>query len=216
MCWRFLKKNKSLPPRRFRGSSAQSGPGFLVVLVVSPGVSLSSPKMPRWFSNLLNQLQDKAMFTMIGNSIIYNVSWEDPRLDCELLDLGATDTILMLTSGGCNVLDMMIEGPAKIVAADLNPRQNALLELKVVCIQNLTHEQFFELFAKSNEPLFRELYASKLRAKLSPFAREFWDANSSFFKNVMWSGMSGFAAKVGLNMARLLGLGPLFDGERGG
>lgn len=152
------------------------------------------------------------MFTMIGNSIIYNVSWEDPRIDCELLDLGATDTILMLTSGGCNVLDMMIEGPAKIVAADLNPRQNALLELKVVCIKNLTHEQFFELFAKSNEPLFRELYASTLRDKLSPFAREFWDANASFFKNVMWSGMSGFAAKAGINLARLLGLGPLFDG----
>jgi len=171
--------------------------------------------MPRWFSKLLNDLQDKAMFTMIGNSIIYNVSWEDPRIDHELLDLGATDTILMLTSGGCNVLDMMIEGPAKIVAADLNPRQNALLELKVVCIQNLTHEQFFELFAKSNAPLFRELYQSTLRAKLSPFAQEFWDANASFFNNVMWSGMSGFAAKAGINLARLLGLGGLFDGEGG-
>jgi hypothetical protein len=51
--------------------------------------------MPRWLTNALNALQDKAMFSMIGQSIMYNVSWEDPRLDCEMLDLGARDTILM-------------------------------------------------------------------------------------------------------------------------
>ena len=84
----------------------------------------------------LGNLQDKAMFALIESAIIYHVSWEDPRIDCELLDLRESkkDTILMLTSGGCNVLDMLLEGPARVVAGDLNPRQNALLELKCAAI----------------------------------------------------------------------------------
>jgi S-adenosylmethionine-diacylglycerol 3-amino-3-carboxypropyl transferase len=165
-----------------------------------------------WLSGMLNKLQDDAMFTLIGRSIIYNVSWEDPRIDCELLDIGPTDTVLMLTSGGCNVLDMALEGADRVVAADLNPRQNALLELKMVAVKALSFEQFFQLFAKSNEALFREVYPSHLRPRLSEPAREFWDDNAGFFKNLFWSGMSGHAAHWMVQMARLAGLGGLFDG----
>lgn len=151
------------------------------------------------------------MFALIGRSIIYNVSWEDPRIDCELLDLKDNDTILMLTSGGCNVLDMVIEGAKRVVAADLNPRQNALLELKKAAIKTLKYEEFFELFARSNYALFVEVYP-KMRPLLSPFAQGFWDENKSFFKSVMWSGMSGVAALWMLRICRLFGLGGLVDG----
>lgn len=169
--------------------------------------------MPGWFSRSMNWLQDKAMFSLIGNTIIYNISWEDPRIDCELLDLEDDDNILMLTSGGCNVLDMVLEGPNRVVAADLNPRQNALLEIKVVAIKELSHEEFFQLFAASNVALFKELYRTKLRAKLSPFAQTFWDENGpGFFKSVMWSGASGWAAWLLITLARFLGLAGLIDG----
>lgn len=170
--------------------------------------------MPEAMKSFLGDIQDKVMFALIGRSIIYNVSWEDPRLDCEMLDLKDNDTILMLTSGGCNVLDMVLEGAKTVVAGDLNPRQNALLELKVVCIKNLTHEQFFELFAKSNFALFKQLYPTKLRDKLSPFAQQFWDENESFFKSVMWSGMSGIAALWMIRVCRLMGLGGMIDEVR--
>lgn len=163
---------------------------------------------------MLNKLQDDAMFALIGKTIIYNVAWEDPRIDAELLDLGPKDTILMLTSGGCNVLDMALEGAAKVVAADLNPRQNALLELKIAGVKSLSYEQFFELFAKSNEALFREVYASHLRPHLSPESAEFWDDNASFFKkNLFWAGASGAAALAMVKLSRTLGLGGLLDGE---
>jgi len=156
------------------------------------------------------------MHALIGKTIIYNVSWEDPRVDCELLNLTGNDTILMLTSGGCNVLDMALEGAKRVVAADLNPRQNALLELKIACIKTLTHEQFFQLFASNNQALFLELYPSVIRPKLGEFARGFWDENgAAFFKNVMWSGASGFAAWLLLKIARLVGLGGLIDEARG-
>ena len=173
----------------------------------------ASSKHGTWVSNVLNKLQDDAMFALIGRSIIYNVAWEDPRIDCELLDLGAKDTIMMLTSAGCNVLDMALEGPEKIVAVDLNPRQNALLELKVVAAKTLSYDQFFALFASSNEALFREVYAPTLRPLLSAPAREFWDENASFFKNLFWSGASGAAAHMMLNLARAMGLGGLIDGK---
>jgi S-adenosylmethionine-diacylglycerol 3-amino-3-carboxypropyl transferase len=40
----------------------------------------------------------------------YNVSWEDPRVDCDLMKLNKKSSILMLTSAGCNVLDYVIDG----------------------------------------------------------------------------------------------------------
>ena len=164
----------------------------------------------------LGALQDKLMFHLIGRDIIYNVSWEDPRLDCEMLNIKEKneDTILMLTSGGCNVLDMLLEGTKNVVAGDLNPRQNALLELKCVCIKLLKFEEFFELFAKSNYALFCEVWP-RLKPQLSPFASEFWENNKDFFKSVMWSGSSGVAAKLAVTVCRALGLGGMIDGALG-
>ena len=50
------------------------------------------------------------MFALLGAKIIYNVSWEDPRVDCDILDLDENSSMLMLTSAGCNVLDYIIQG----------------------------------------------------------------------------------------------------------
>ena len=57
------------------------------------------------------------MYWCIGSGVVYNVSWEDCRVDCELLSIRPKqrDTVLMLTSGGCNVLDMALEGAEKVV-----------------------------------------------------------------------------------------------------
>jgi S-adenosylmethionine:diacylglycerol 3-amino-3-carboxypropyl transferase len=162
----------------------------------------------------LGDMQDKAMFALIGTKIIYNVSWEDPRVDCELLDLKESnnDTILMLTSGGCNVLDMILEGASRVVAGDLNPRQNALLSLKCVAIKHLSFDAFFQLFAKGDEKLFNEVFDSTLKPHLSAFDAAYWSANRGFFKNVLWSGMSGVAARMMVNLCRWLGLSGLIDG----
>ena len=49
-------------------------------------------------------LQDRVMDYALHSGIIYNVAWEDPRVDGELLRLGPEDNLLVLTTGGCNVL----------------------------------------------------------------------------------------------------------------
>merc|ERR1719181_2313726 len=124
-------------------------------------------------------LQDKAMDTLLGKTIIYNVAWEDPRIDGKVLKLGPEDRLLMLTTGGCNVLDRLLDGVEHIVSVDLNPSQNALLELKLAAAKALTHEQFFQLFAHSNRRLFDAIYKPQLRPLLSESAAAFWDANAS-------------------------------------
>jgi len=47
----------------------------------------------------------------------YNVSWEDPRVDCDLMKLNKKSSIMMLTSAGCNVLDYVIDGAGMFAAA---------------------------------------------------------------------------------------------------
>ena len=140
-----------------------------------------------------------------------NVAWEDPRIDQHLLRMGAEDTLLVLTTGGCNVLDRLIDGTKHIVAADLNAAQNALLELKLACLRVLTYEQFFQLFAQSNRRLFDSLYASTLRPLLSGAAACYWDANGkAFFDNVLYAGASGKLARALVGLSTLAGLGPMF------
>lgn len=39
------------------------------------------------------------------STYIYAFAWEDPKVDLEFLDLTRDDTMLVITSGGCNVLE---------------------------------------------------------------------------------------------------------------
>merc|ERR1719453_2452117 len=115
----------------------------------------------------------------------------------------------MLTTGGCNVLDRLLDGVAHIVSVDLNPCQNALLELKLAAAKALTHEQFFQLFAHSNRRLFDAIYKPQLRPLLSESAAAFWDANASFFDDAMYAGASGGLARILCWLVWLFGLQPV-------
>jgi S-adenosylmethionine:diacylglycerol 3-amino-3-carboxypropyl transferase len=52
----------------------------------------------------------------------------------------------MITSAGCNALDYLLDGPAEIHAIDVNPRQNAVLELKLALIRRGEFDDLFEFF----------------------------------------------------------------------
>ncbi len=87
-----------------------------------------------------------------GHNLVYNTCWEDPRLDRQALKLTADDTVLVITSAGCNALDYALAGPKQVVAVDMNPRQNALLDLKLAGIRNLQYEDFFAMFGDGRLP----------------------------------------------------------------
>mmetsp|Transcript_12659 Transcript_12659/g.17663 ORF Transcript_12659/g.17663 Transcript_12659/m.17663 type:complete len:917 (-) Transcript_12659:430-3180(-) len=138
--------------------------------------------------------------------VIYNISWEDPRVDHQVLKVTDKDVVLTISSAGCNVLDYMIEGPGEMVAVDFNAAQLCVLELKILCIKYLNWEQFWQIWSCSNYELFKEVWP-KLRKYASDRCKEFWDENGDLIRdNFMFAGTSGLMAKILSFPAGFIGL----------
>lgn len=135
-----------------------------------------------------------------GKNLVYNTCWEDPRLDRIALKLTESDRLLVITSAGCNALDYALDGLERVDTVDVNPRQNALLELKLAGIRQLDFETFFELFGRGRLPDWNTIYRESLRDALPQAAREYWDKNGKFFHgrgrrpSFYFRGSSGFFA----------------------
>lgn len=135
-------------------------------------------------------------------NLVYNACWEDPRLDREAMAIGPDDRLLVITSAGCNALDYLLDKPAHVYCVDVNPRQNALLQLKLAGIRTLDFDTFFGLFGQGRHRHCREIYHSALRELLSIDAREFWDRHISFFDDCprtasfYFRGTAGYFARM--------------------
>ena len=110
-----------------------------------------------------------------GNNLVYNTCWEDPRIDKQALELTPEDNLLVITSAGCNALSYVLTGLNHVYAVDMNPRQNALLELKKSAIRNLNYETFFQLFGNGRLTGVKNIYHAKLRNDLTPWSQKYWD-----------------------------------------
>ncbi len=147
-----------------------------------------------------------------GNHLVYNTCWEDPRLDREVLELGAEDELVMITSAGCNALDYALDGPRRIHAVDMNFRQNALLELKIAGIRNLDHDEFFAVFGDGGTPDFKGWYRQRLRRDLSLTAQAYWDERTHFFgrrrpsDSFYHRGTTGLFARAMIRYFRMAGV----------
>ena len=144
---------------------------------------------------------NRRIFTTVhGNNLVYNTSWEDPRLEREALQFGPDDNVLVITSAGCNALDYALAGPNQVNAVDMNPRQNALLDLKMSGIRNLDFEDFFAMFGEGRLPGVKEIYQQKLRAQLPAWSADFWDKRIKWFDNprktFYYRGTSGAVARL--------------------
>lgn len=143
---------------------------------------------------------DQWVFNAIySRNLVYNACWEDPAIDRKALALGPDDTMLVIASAGCNALDYALLGPQKIFAVDANPRQIALLELKIAGIRALEFDDYFAIFGAGHHADFRNLYQTKLRALLSPFAQAWWDKHWDWFAgkhgSFYFHGLSGLVAR---------------------
>jgi len=144
---------------------------------------------------------NRRIFTTVhGNNLVYNTCWEDPRLDREALQFGPDDNVLVITSAGCNALDYALAGPNHVNAVDMNPRQNALLDLKMSAIRSLEFEDFFRMFGEGRLPGIKEIYQQKLRESLPAWSKDFWDKKIKWFDNrrktFYYRGTSGAIAKM--------------------
>lgn len=150
------------------------------------------------------------------HNLVYNTCWEDPRLDRVALELGPNDTVVVITSAGCNALDYVLAGPRQVHAVDMNPRQNALLELKLSGIKNLDFDTFFQMFGQGRLSGARRAYSEKLRGSLSPWSRKYWDKKIKFFdgkrRTFYYRGTSGtFARIVNMYVDRVTKLRPSIE-----
>ena len=169
------------------------------------------PQWRAWFSRQWFQAVHQ-------HHLVYNTCWEDPRLDQQALQLRPQDRVLVITSAGCNALDYALAGPARIDAVDMNPRQNALLELKIAGIRRLDHGTFFELFGRGGMRDFRSIYHDALRPELTTKTRRFWDRHASFFakkgvgRSFYFHGTAGrFAYGVNLYINHVVRLRPVIE-----
>lgn len=151
-------------------------------------------------SSLRDRLDSRIFNAIWSRNLVYNTCWEDPAVDQQALTLGPEDTVLVITSAGCNALDYALHAPRRIHCVDANPRQNALLELKIAGIRRLAHEDFFRIFGEGYHPRFECLYLERLRAELSPFAQDYWDRHAGWFTSRRGSfyfhGLSGLVARI--------------------
>ncbi|MEM9413529.1 MAG: BtaA family protein, partial [Planctomycetota bacterium] len=152
------------------------------------------------FMAILDWIGQRIFTAVHGNNLVYNTCWEDPALDRIALEFGPDDRVMVITSAGCNALDYVITGPKHVHAVDMNPRQNALLDLKCSAIRNLEFDDFFKLFGDGHFPGIKEVYQQKLRPSLGEWSQAFWDKKIKWFdnsrKSFYFRGTSGTVARA--------------------
>ena len=106
--------------------------------------------------------------------INYSLCWEDQDVLIQALNIGSSDDVLSITSGGCNTLALLLQRPHSITAIDNNPSQNYLLELKVAAIRVLTYQDVLAFlgFKKSRN---RVEQFQKIKMFLSSDALAWWE-----------------------------------------
>jgi len=162
---------------------------------------IDSSTAPGMATRFLHAADRRIFDTLYSRSLVYNTCWEDPAVDRRALNLGPDDRVLVITSAGCNALDYALTGVERVYAVDANPRQSALLELKLAGIAELEFAEFFALFGHGRHTGARRIYRHALRARLSPFARGFWDRHIDWFASgdsrasFYYHGLSGVVAR---------------------
>lgn len=149
---------------------------------------------------MIKNIKNKVFNQIHTGNLVYNTCWEDPRCDRELLDLKEDSKVVMLTSAGCNALDYLLDDPKSIDCVDMNPRQNALLELKSALFQHSDHSTLFNFFGKGKHKEAEEVFHNLLQPNLDDFPQQYWKRNLHFFrgaglrKSFYWHGSAGAAA----------------------
>ena len=110
------------------------------------------------------------------NTLNYSSCNEDGWAELRALDVARGDDVCCITGSGDRALHMLLGDPSRVLAFDMNPAQNFLLELKIAAIREFdypTYAGFLGLFA-SREPRL-DVYA-RLRPLFSEDAARWWDA----------------------------------------
>jgi S-adenosylmethionine-diacylglycerol 3-amino-3-carboxypropyl transferase len=110
------------------------------------------------------------------NKIYYSQCWEDPYVLCDGLRIQKDDSVLSVTSAGCNTLALLLEDPKEITVIDINTAQTYLFELKITAIKQFSYEELLQ-FLGVDECNDRGSLYERLRPYLNKDALKWWDEN---------------------------------------
>jgi S-adenosylmethionine-diacylglycerol 3-amino-3-carboxypropyl transferase len=114
----------------------------------------------------------------LGRGLLYAQCWEDPDVARAALRIRPGDTVLAIAAAGDNVLALLRDDPARIVAVDVNPAQTALLRLKMAAIACLGEPGRVAAFLGASPAMDRvATYRREIRPALPDDARGYWDAH---------------------------------------
>ena len=157
------------------------------------------------------------LFTIAFRGLVYPQIWEDPVVDIEALAIAPGDRIITIASGGCNALSYLTADPAEIVAVDLNGAHVALGRLKLAALEHLpNYATFLRFFGGAESRANVRDYDTRLRHRLDPVTRAYWDARTIgmrrridlFARNFYRYGLLGKFLGAGHALARLHGVDP--------
>lgn len=112
--------------------------------------------------------------------IRYSLVWESSTTLYAGLDIGPGDTVLVISSAGCNALNALLKNPREVVAIDLNPVQNQLLALKRHVILHHEHRVLRGLMGLDGPAAVRAAWhqlETTLPAAPKPYWSAFFDAH---------------------------------------
>lgn len=119
------------------------------------------------------------LFALWFDAFVYNQIWEDPRVDVQALQIDSNSRILTISSGGCNALNYLLEGPQSVTAVDLNRHHIYLLDLKLAALKNLPdYEPFFHFFGAGRGENTGSDYLRYIAPNLDRETRAFWESNT--------------------------------------
>lgn len=106
--------------------------------------------------------------------LVFTHNWEDPESDQAALKIKTGDSVMAITSGGCNVLGFLLFDPGVVYSLDINPAQSYLLELKIAAIKCLGFDEFISFAGLKECENRSDLYA-RIKPLLSKEALGFWN-----------------------------------------
>jgi S-adenosylmethionine-diacylglycerol 3-amino-3-carboxypropyl transferase len=108
--------------------------------------------------------------------ISYSSCNEDSRSELKALRLGAGKRVFCITAGGGRVLNLLYDHPQEILAVDVNPTQNHLLELKIAAMRALSYEPYLAFLGVRRARDRLKVYQG-LRPALAHAAGAYFDAH---------------------------------------
>ncbi|MEO1314597.1 MAG: DUF3419 family protein [Pseudomonadota bacterium] len=118
------------------------------------------------------------LFSSLFKGLVYPQIWEDPVVDMDALQIGPSDNLVCIASGGCNVMSYLTAGPASVTAVDLSPAHVALNRLKAAAALHMPdHATFFDFFGRADLPQNQDAFRA-LAPHLDAQTRAYWEGRA--------------------------------------